>query len=244
MADFYSDPANVLILVIGMFSVILLVIAIYASRYQRVPPDKAMIIYGRTRGMTYSYMEDGKERTATRMVGYRIVRGGGAFIAPIIERIGWLPLESTTLESKLTGIRTKGGAIITVELMSQVGIKVDESSLRAASEHYLDKSASVIAETARKVLESRARTILTDMTLDEINSDRKATELKMGEDINTLLNRSGLAVSVLILKDVCVEKDAANIVAEEDIKPGDLFKVVKNSRGELIVQKMTGGVEG
>ncbi len=189
-------------------------------------------------------MEDGKQKTAIRSLGYRIVRGGGAFVVPIIERIGWMSLESITLETRLTGIRTKNGPILTVDLTSQIGIKADEESLRNASVHYLDKTPAMIADAAQKVIESRARMMLAGMTSDEINADLNVTETKLGEKIHEDLHRTGLALSVLVLREVHVEKSPENRVSNESINIGDLFKVIRNSNGELIVQKVKTGVEG
>jgi flotillin len=244
MAEEGLDPTGLLIMVIGMVAMVLLVIAIYASRYQRVPPDKALVIFGKVHDQTYSFMEDGRMKTATRRVGYRIVRGGGTFVSPIIERVGWLPLESTTLESHLAGIRTKDGSTITVDLVSQFKLRGDDTSLRTASENYLDKPMAHIADSGRTVLESRARTVLTGMTLPEISADREAAALKVAEKVQEDFQRTGLGLMTLVVKDVLVEKRDTTVVKDETIKPGDLFKVVKNASGELIVQRVTTGVEG
>ena len=244
MADFWEDPANVTILIIGIVAEMLLVIAIYASRYQRVPPDKVMIIYGRAQGMTYSYMDDGKERTATRMVGYRIVRGGGAFVWPIVERVGWMSLETHTIDLKVPGIKTKDGPVLAVDLLAQVKIRGDDASLRTAAEQLLEKQQAEIIEMARKIIEARTRTTLSWMTREQIDADRKATEAKLAEAISEEFQRVGLQLNVLALKEINFEKDADIKVSDESIKPGDLFKVVKNSRGELIVQKVTDRMEG
>jgi flotillin len=245
MAEFSDDPVGIVIIMTGLVMVFLLTIAIYASRYQRVPPNKVLVVYGRKREERYTITDpDGRSRTMTRIVGQRFIAGGGTFVAPIIERAGWLSLESTTLELKLPAIKTKNGGTIGVELTAQVKLKGDADSLRTASEQFLDKPHSEVAEAAQKILEARVQSALSSMTLDEINADRKATEAKLAEAISEEFQRSGLALSVLVLKDIHVENDGNNIVSDEDINVGDLFKVVKNSRGELMVKKVTRGVEG
>lgn len=244
MAEFGEDPSSIIIVVIGMVATILLVIGIYASRYQRVPPDKVLVIYGRKHYETYSFTDtDGKTKTATRTVGNRFIRGGGTFVAPIIEHYSWMSLESSTLDLKLPSIRTKDGISIDVEFTVQIKLRGDADSLRTASEQFLGKPHSEVVDAARKILEARARTVLAAMTLDEINADRKATETKLGEKIYEDLQRSGLALTVLVLKEVHGNRSATDIVSNADIKVGDLFKVVANSKGELIVKKLTSGVE-
>src|SRR3972149_37201 len=53
------------------------IVAVYANRYKKVPPDAAMILYGR---------EYAKGR------GYEVWTGGGKFIIPIVESYRFLPL--------------------------------------------------------------------------------------------------------------------------------------------------------
>ena len=140
MADFWTDPAILMIIIIGIVTVILLTIGIYASRYQRVPPDKVMVIYGRLKEEVYTYTDvDGRQKQAVRKIGYRIVRGGGTFVWPIVERVGWMSLETNTVEVEVPEVITKMGVPLTVEGVAQVKIKSDEVSLRTASEQLLEK---------------------------------------------------------------------------------------------------------
>lgn len=60
----------VLIMAVLMVGAILSMMVIYASRYKKVPPNKAMVVYGRRMG-------PGGQ-------GYQVISGGGKFIIPII----------------------------------------------------------------------------------------------------------------------------------------------------------------
>src|SRR5437879_12300943 len=61
---------------------ILAVIGAYAARYKKVPPDAAMVVYGRGFG--------GK--------GYVVFGGGGKFIYPIVKSYRFSPLGFGTLD--------------------------------------------------------------------------------------------------------------------------------------------------
>jgi membrane protein implicated in regulation of membrane protease activity len=244
MVNWFEEPSSLIVVVVMMAAVVLLTLAIYASRYQRVPPDKVMIIYGRARQASYSYMENGRPRTATKQFGFRIVRGGGVFVMPIFERVGWMSLETHTHEIKVPNIKTRDGKTLAVDLVAQVKIRSDDASLRTAAEQLLEKPQAEINEMATKIIEARARTTLSWMTLADINADRKATETRLAEAISEEYKRTGLQLSVFVLKDIDVDKNGNIMVSDESIKPGDLFKVVKNPRGELIVQRVTGDMEG
>src|SRR3989304_8474624 len=74
-------------LIVGVSVLIALIfvaiVAVYASRYKKVPPDAAMILYGR---------EYAKGR------GYEVWTGGGKVIIPIGESYRFLPLGIRTLD--------------------------------------------------------------------------------------------------------------------------------------------------
>src|SRR2546426_2916456 len=69
---------------------ILAVIGAYAARYKKVPPDAAMVVYGRKFG--------GK--------GYVVLRGGGEFFYPIVGSYPVLPLGVRTLHRVVNQIVT------------------------------------------------------------------------------------------------------------------------------------------
>ncbi len=66
----------------GMVAVVVIFAAIWASRYVRVGPNRVLIVSGRQH-----VRPDGTRR------GFRIVRGGGTFVIPVIEKADSLSLE-------------------------------------------------------------------------------------------------------------------------------------------------------
>ena len=77
---------------LGVFVIVfvnILVLAIYASRYKRVPPNKAMVVYG---------------RRSTSGKGYMVITGGGKFITPIIEAYELLSLEPFTFSRDIESV--------------------------------------------------------------------------------------------------------------------------------------------
>ncbi|NIV35997.1 MAG: flotillin family protein, partial [Anaerolineae bacterium] len=53
----------------------------YASRYKKVGPNQVLVISGRRREMV-NPVTGNQER-----VGFRVVKGGGSFIIPVLERV-------------------------------------------------------------------------------------------------------------------------------------------------------------
>ena len=77
---------------------------------------------------------------ATEATGFRIKKGGGAFIFPLLERVDVLSLEVMTLDITTPEVYTKPGVPIVVDGVAQVKISGDEASIRTAAEQFLGKT--------------------------------------------------------------------------------------------------------
>ena len=156
---------SAIIAVVGAFVVFMLLVLAVAKRYRKVGPNEVMIISGGRH----------KLRSAgggTEVTGYRIRKGGGAFVWPLIERIDILSLEVMTLDFTTPEVYTKPGVPIVVDGVAQVKIKGDEGSIRTASEQFLGKSVEQIKEIALQTVEGHLRAIIGTLTVEEIYRNR------------------------------------------------------------------------
>src|ERR1051326_7676071 len=64
---------------------------IWASRYTKVGPNQVLVISGRKRKIVDP---DGN----VREVGFRVVKGGGKFVWPVLEKVDILSLEILTID--------------------------------------------------------------------------------------------------------------------------------------------------
>ena len=116
---------GVLIAVLAVFALffVLLVLAfVYASRYKKVGPNEVLIISGRGVGTT----DPGTGQKMRR--SFRIVRGGGTFIWPVVERVDRLSLELMTIEVVTTNVYTSQGVPVTVDGVAQGKVGSGERS--------------------------------------------------------------------------------------------------------------------
>ena len=67
-----------------ILAVVLLIVAIYASRFRKVGPNEVLIVFGK------------KHTDEKGVTGFRVVKGGGTFIWPIFEDFKILSLELMT----------------------------------------------------------------------------------------------------------------------------------------------------
>ena len=118
---------NVAMVMVGLAFAFILAIYAVARRYKKVGPNQVMVISGR------KY----KIKTADNRVeevGFRIRRGGGAFIMPLVEKVDLLSLEIITLDITTPEVYTKPGVPIIVDGVAQVKVGGDEQSIRTAAE--------------------------------------------------------------------------------------------------------------
>jgi flotillin len=172
--------------------IIMAFILIYAARYKRVPPDKAMVIYGKK-----------VERAGGK--GYRVLSGGGKFIWPIVEAIEFLPLDVRTLVLSVTDIVTDvktSGAKVNIKAVAQVKIASDPASLSTAAEQLLHKSDPAINEIAQKTLEGHVRGICATMTIESINSDRDAVAANVQTQAAKDLRNMGIEIRSFVISDL------------------------------------------
>ena len=178
----------VLVIVGALFAVALL----YASRYKKVPPNMAMVVYGRRQKG-----EGGR--------GYRVVSGGAKFIVPIVESVAWIRLEVRTLDVVVADIVTdvkRSGAKINIKAVAQVKISSDEATLNTAAENLLGKREEDINEIALKTLEGHVRGVCATLTVEEVNSDRDQLASKIqnlaGQDLRNL----GIDIRSFVIKEI------------------------------------------
>jgi len=186
MADIFFVVLAVVIVVVEVIGGLVL----YARRYVRVPPNMAMIVFGRRR-------EGGQ--------GYKIIRGGGQFIVPIFEDYAFLSLNVRTLTLKINDIivdikgkRTK----MDFFGVAQAKIASDVVSLETAAEVLLHKSDKDIDDIIQKTFEGHLRDLCSRTPFKDIDEERD----KIAKDVTTLVAKDfknmGLMVMSFVVKDI------------------------------------------
>ena len=124
---------------------------VYSSRYKKVGPNEVLIISGR--GVNVADPTTGVVHRRT----FRVVRGGGTFIWPVLERTDYLSLELMTIEIVTPNVYTLQGVPVTVDGVAQVKIGSDDVSIVTAAEQFLSKKVDEIQNVALQTLEGHLR---------------------------------------------------------------------------------------
>ena len=172
--------------------VMLTLVAVYASRVQKVGPNEVLVISGR----------ETRDPATGEVAPYRIVKGGRAFIWPILERVDTLSLEIMTIEVTTEDVYTRMGVPVTLEGVAQIKIASDDVSIRTAAERFLSKSRVEIINVAHETLAGHLRAIVGSMTVEEIYRERdKFAQLVQDVSAGDLANM-GLGIDTFVIKDV------------------------------------------
>jgi len=185
-------------LVLSIVSVVFLFfvfIGLYARRYVKAGPNEVLVISGRRRKLREA---DG----TTSTVGFRIIKGGGAFIWPIIEKYDILSLEIMTIDVKTPEVYTITGVPVLVDGVAQIKVKGDDVSISTAAEQFLSMTLVQIMNIATQTLEGHLRAIVGTLTVEDIYKNRDAFAQRVQEVAAADLANMGLTIISFTLRDI------------------------------------------
>jgi flotillin len=168
---------------------------VYAARYKKVGPNEVLVISGRKHRRLLPNGE-------TTVVGYRLCKGGGAFIWPIIEKYDVLSLELLTVDVKTPEVYTAQGVPVIVDGVAQVKVQGDDVAIGTAAEQFLSKSHQEVLDIARTTLEGHLRAILGTLTIEELYKDREAFSQRVQGMAAQDMANMGLQIVSFTLKDI------------------------------------------
>ncbi|MCK6481721.1 MAG: flotillin family protein [Planctomycetes bacterium] len=184
------DPFIIGVVVVLLFMAFLFAV-VFASRYTKVGPNQVLVISGIKRRI-----ETGET------VGYRIVRGGGVFVWPVLEKVDFLSLEIMTIDVKTPEVYTIKGVPVLVDGVAQVKVRGDDVSVRTAAEQFLSKDPVEIQRVALQTLEGHLRAILGTLTVEEIYQNRDAFAVKVQEVASGDMANMGLQIVSFTIRDI------------------------------------------
>jgi len=177
----------------GVVLVLVLFLLLYMvlSRYTKVGPNQVLIVSGKKHKL-----EDGTT------VGFRIVKGGGTFVWPMLEKVDLLSLELLTIDVQTPEVYTSKGVPVKVDGVAQIKVKGDDISIRTSAEQFLGKAVDEIRNIATQTLEGHLRAILGTMTVEEIYQNRDAFASKVQEVAAGDMANMGLGIVSFTIRDI------------------------------------------
>lgn len=166
------------------------VITFIAKRIRRVPPNEALVIVGRGAG----------KQTAEMVGGQRVVVGGRVFVWPILQQGFAISLEQRQIGITVEGV-DKNRIKIAIKASINFKVRGDEEGVRRAAQRFLSQQGT-LTEIIKESLEGSLRSIVGDMTIEQIISDRKGLSDRVVDSTKTDLSEQGLQVDLLNISDI------------------------------------------
>ena len=212
------------LLTIMMFATILFLVAIvifFAQRYKRCPPDKVMVVYGRT--------DKGKAS--------RTIHGGAALVWPLIQDYAFLTLTPITINIDLRNALSLQNIRINVPSTFTIGVSTEKQIMANAAERLLGLKQSDIEEMAKEIIFGQLRLTVASLTIEQINQDRDAFLELTRKNVDTELQKVGLYLINVNLVDITDESDYI-----ESIGKKAAATAVENARVDVANAERDGAV--
>jgi flotillin len=183
-------------LVVGaLLFMVIVFLLILAARYVKVGPNEVLIVSGRRHRVVDA---QGREK----MVGFRIVKGGGTWVWPIVEKAETLSLELMTIDVKTPSVYSITGVPVRVDGVAQIKVKGEDNAIRTAAEQFLSKTPSEIMQIAHQTLEGHLRAIIGRLTVEELYKDRDKFAQNVQTESAVDFANMGLQIISFTIKEI------------------------------------------
>lgn len=176
-------PAIILALIIAV-TVIVLFITL-AQRYKRCPSNKVLVIYGKTGSGAA-----------------KCVHGGAAFVWPLLQAFDYLDLEPFVVPIDLANALSQENIRVAVPTTVTAAISNAPGIMENAAVRLLGQSAGQIQAQAQDIILGQMRAVIATMAIEDINRDRQAFMIKVNEAVSVELEKIGLQVINVNIRDI------------------------------------------
>ena len=174
-----------LVLTLIMACGVMIIIWIFVGRFKRCPANKILVIYGKT----------GKGAA-------NCVHGGAAFIWPVLQSYEWLDLEPFVVPIELTSALSQENIRVSVPTTVTAAISTEEGVMQNAAIRLLGQTMEDVKKQAQDIILGQMRAVIATMLIEDINRDRQAFMSKVNEAVSVELEKIGLTVINVNIKDI------------------------------------------
>ena len=174
------------ILIVILSAVVLLLFLTFISRYKRCPSNKILVIYGKTGGGTAA----------------KCVHGGAAFVLPLLQDYDYLDLEPFVVPIDLDNALSQENIRVSVPTTVTAAVSNQPGIMQNAAIRLLGLSREQVQSQAQDIILGQMRAVIATMQIEEINQDRQAFMTKVNDAVSTEMEKIGLAVINVNIKDL------------------------------------------
>lgn len=174
-----------LILTVVLAVMLVAVVCFFVGRYKRCPSNQILVVYGRT-----------------GQGAAKCVHGGAAFVWPVFQSFDWLNLEPFVVPIELTSALSQENIRVSVPTTVTAAISTESGIMENAAVRLLGQSMDDVKKQAQDIILGQMRAVIATMRIEEINRDRQAFMAKVNEAVSVELEKIGLAVINVNIKDI------------------------------------------
>ncbi len=183
-----------LILLLLLLAIVVVIAVTFAQRYKRCPANKILVVYGKTGSGAA-----------------RCIHGGAALVWPLIQAYEYLDLEPFVVPIDLSNALSQENIRVSVPTTVTAAISNQPGIMQNAAVRLLGLSRVQIQAQAQDIILGQMRAVIATMKIEDINSDRQAFMGKVNEAVSFELEKIGLQVINVNIRDI--EDESGYIVA-------------------------------
>lgn len=177
-------------------------VAWIASRYKRCPPDRVLVVFGKT----------GASKTGGSS---RCYHGGGAFVWPVIQSCEFLDLTPIPIDIRLEGALSQQNIRVNTPSTFTVGVSTEPGVMQNAAERVLGMTLPQIQELAKDIIFGQMRVVIATMPIEEINADRDKLIDNISNGVEVELKKVGLRLINVNVQDITDESGYIDALGRE-----------------------------
>ncbi|MAR06859.1 MAG: flotillin [Cyanobium sp. NAT70] len=150
--------------------------------------------------------------------GYRVVANGGCtFVKPILETARRMDVTLLPVVVEVNNAYSHGGTPLNIQAIANVKVSTDPEVRNNAIERFLGHDRSEIVQVAKENLEGNLRSVLAQLTPEQVNEDRLRFAEQIAEDVDADMRRLGLQLDTLKIQSVSDDVDYLNSISRRRV---------------------------
>ena len=150
--------------------------------------------------------------------GYRVVANGGwTFVKPILETARRMDVTLLPVLVEVKNAYSKGGTPLNIQAIANVKVSSEPEVRNNAIERFLGRNPEEIVQVARENLEGNLRSVLAQLTPEQVNEDRLRFAERIAEDVGDDLRRLGLQLDTFKIQSVSDDVDYLNSISRRRV---------------------------
>ena len=150
--------------------------------------------------------------------GYRVVANGGwTFVKPVLETARRMDVTLLPVLVEVRNAYSNGGTPLNIQAIANVKVSTDPEVRNNAIERFLGRDSREIVQVAQENLEGNLRSVLAQLTPEEVNEDRLRFAEQIAKDVGDDLRRLGLQLDTLKIQSVSDDVDYLNSISRRRV---------------------------